>query len=409
MNFEALLADRTGNMKASAIRETLKVIAQPGMISLAGGIPAPESFPMDIMHQLIDQVLDKYSWRALQYGPTEGFPPLRQALGEYVKTRGVSASAEDVIITTGSQGSLDALGKIMITKGDKIVVEAPTYLGALSAFNPYEPEYLSVRTDADGVIPEALDEILSRHRVKFVYLIPTFQNPSGRTIPLARRQEIARIIVHHGALLLEDDPYSRLRYRGDDLPTIKSLAPDHVVYMSTMSKVLAPGLRIGYCVAPPDIRNWMVLAKQGIDLQSSSFDQALAAEYVSTGCLEKQIPKIVALYRPKQEAMLAALDKYFPESFTWSRPDGGMFLWAEGPKGLDADRLYYKAVERKVAYVPGRYFYADGESGRAAMRLNFTMSTVEELDRAIKILADLFAAELSERHRVESLKAARGH
>ena len=219
--------------------------------------------------------------------------------------------------------------------------------------------------------------------------MPTFQNPTGRTLPLARRQKIAAIIKKYNALLIEDDPYSALRYRGEGVATLKSLAPEHVVYVSTLSKVFAPGLRIGFCVAPALIRKWLVIVKQGTDLHSSTFNQALAAEYIGGGSLARHLPNIINWYRPKQEAMLAALDRYFPDSFSWSRPEGGMFIWAEGPPGLDMEKLYWKAVEKKVAYVPGKYFYTGPGEGIETMRLNFTMAEEATLDRAMKILSEV--------------------
>lgn len=384
-----LLSSRTDGMKANMIREILKVVAQPGMISLAGGLPAPESFPIKIMEELASDVLKEYSWRSLQYGPTEGFGPLREALAALVAKRGVKATSDDVIITSGSQGSLDALGRILISPGDYVAVEAPTYLGAITAFNAYEPRYVEIETDDGGVIPESLEHLLKNTKCKMIYSIPTFQNPSGRTISLARRQQIAEIIIRRQALLVEDDAYGFVRYRGDDLPPIKVFAPDNVVYLSTLSKTLAPGLRIGYCVAPPVIKRWMVLSKQGVDLHTSSFDQAMAAKYISGGYLERQLPHILNLYRPRLDAMLAALDKYFPKDFKWSKPNGGMFVWAEGPSGFNTDLLYEKAIERKVAFVPGRHFFVTPDKGLETMRLNFSMVNEATITKAIEMLAEI--------------------
>ncbi len=389
MKVESLLAARMKGISPSAIREILKVVNKPGMVSLAGGIPAPESFPMDIMGELTRRVFEKYSSKALQYDVSEGFVPLREELARYLKTLGLNFGAQDIQITSGSQGLLDAIGKVLIEPGCLIAVEAPTYLGALQAFAPYEPRYVSIQTDEDGIIPEALETILTRNKIRFIYLIPTFQNPSGRTLSLERRKKVAEIIRKHDALLVEDDPYSRLRYRGQELPTIKQFAPDHVIYMSTFSKIYAPGLRIGFSVAPPDISSWLIVAKQGIDLHTSSFNQALAAEYLSGGFLETQLPKIISLYRPKQEAMLKALEDHMPKSYRWSKPDGGMFIWLEGPDGLDAVKVYPKAIERNVAYVPGKFFYADPNEGFNTMRLNFTMSSADALYNAVKTLAEV--------------------
>ena len=389
MDFRHLLANRTERMGVNVIREILKVVSQPGMVSLAGGIPAPESFPMDNMKELTERVIDKYGSKAFQYDLTEGFTPLREALVDYLQRKSIMISAEDILIASGSQGVLDTIGEVLISKGDNIAVEAPTYLGAIQAFKPYEPEFVRIAMDDDGLVPESLEEVLKKHTIKFVYTVPTFQNPTGRSISLDRRKQIASIITRYRALLIEDDPYSALRYRGEILPAIKTFAPEHVVYITTLSKVLAPGLRIGICVAPPFIRKWLTIAKQGIDLHTSTFNQAIAAEYIAGGYLAQQLPRIIHLYRPKQEAMLKALESYFPASFRWSKPEGGMFIWAEGPKGVDMEELYWKAIEKKVAYVPGKYFYTQPGEGQETMRLNYTMSDEGTIDQAIKTLAEI--------------------
>ena len=393
MDFNHLLANRTRTMDVNAIREILKVVSQPGMISLAGGIPAPQSFPLGIMGELTAIVIERYGSSAFQYDPTEGFPPLRQALADYLERKGINASAEDVVVASGSQGVLDAVGKILISKGDHVAVEAPTYLGALQAFNSYEPQYARMDTDDGGLIPASLDRVLTEQKIKFIYLVPTFQNPTGRTIDLARRKEIAAIIQKHKALLIEDDHYGALRYRGDALPPIKTLAPENVVYVSTLSKIFAPGLRIGFCVAPQVIRQWLVIVKQGVDLHTSTFNQALAAEYLSGGYLDNHLPNIINLYRPRQQAMLAAMDQYFPDSFQWSRPEGGMFLWAEGPRGLDMERVYWKAIERNVAYVPGKFFYTRKGEGIETLRLNYTMADKAAIKKSIQTLSKVMIAE----------------
>ncbi len=389
MEFDRLLSSRTGSIRDNAIREILKVVGRPGMISLAGGVPSPDSFPMDIIRGLCNSVMEKYGASAFQYDVTEGFAPLREALSYYLSKKQVSAGANAIIIASGSQGVLDAIGKVLISKGDRVAVEAPTYLGALSAFNPFEPRYISLETDDDGLIPESLEEALRAERVKFVYLVPTFQNPSGRTIPLERRKRIAGILQTYGALLVEDDPYSDLRYRGEPIPPIKSYAPDHVVYIGTLSKIFAPGLRIGFCVAPASIQDWLVRVKQGTDLHTGTFAQALSAEYLTGGYLDRHLPRILSIYRPKQEAMLKALDDYFPRDAKWSRPEGGMFIWAEAGDGLDMETVYQEALSRNVAFVPGKYFYADRANEVSAMRLNFTMSKETDIDKAIRILGEV--------------------
>lgn len=384
---ESILASRTTHMGSSVIREILKVVAQPGVVSLAGGLPAPEAFPMDIIRDLTNRVLDTYGVSALQYDRTEGFDPLREALGDYLPGIGVIATPGTVNVASGSQGVLDMLGKILITPGDVIAMEAPTYLGAIQAFNPYEPTYVKMRTDQHGLIPESMEEVVKKHRPKMVYLVPTFQNPTGRTIPLERRKEIARIAREYNVLVIEDDPYGALRYRGEVVPPIQSLAPDNVVYCGTFSKTFCPGIRTGYYVAPEFIRGWLVKAKQGIDLHTSTLSQALAAEYLRGGFLQSHLRDIIDLYKPKQEAMLDALDEHFPKEFSWIRPEGGMFIWLEGPKGLDVMPIYDEGIRRKVAFVPGRFFFTEPGDGMETMRLNFTMADEPTLRAAIERLA----------------------
>jgi 2-aminoadipate transaminase len=393
MGLEDLLATRTRLMEASAIREILKVATSPGVISLAGGLPAAESFPIDLMEELMGRVLSTYGARAFQYDASEGFGPLREALGPHLAARGVTAAAEEVLVFSGSQGILDGIGKVLISPGDRVAVEAPTYLGALQAFQPYEPCYVEIETDDNGVVPESLDRVLAGG-AKFVYLVPTFQNPTGRTLPLNRRRAVAEILRRRDALLVEDDPYSDLRYSGERVPPVHAFAPERVVYVSTVSKTFAPGMRVGFCVAPEPIRRWMVIARQGVDLHTSTLAQALTAEYIAGGHLERQVPRIIELYRPRQGAMLEALAHHMPEDFRWTRPEGGMFVWVEGPPGLDTLRLYERTVARGVAFVPGRYFFVNEKDGSATFRMNFTAADPKTIERAISILGDAIAEEL---------------
>ena len=378
-------------MQASAIREILKVASSPGMVSLAGGLPASESFPLEYIEELTGAVLTKYGSQALQYDASEGFRPLREALVGHLGSRGVETSADDIVIFSGSQGILDGIGKILISPGDIVAVEAPTYLGALQAFSPYEPGYAEIATDEDGLIPESLDDVLAANRVKLVYLVPTFQNPTGRTLTLERRKAVAALLRKHDALLVEDDPYSDLRYAGKAVPPIKSLAPEHVVYSTTLSKTFAPGLRLGICVAPAPIQRWLVTARQGVDLHTNTFAQALAAEYVAAGYLERQLPRIIELYRPRQQALIAALEAHLPEDFRFTRPEGGMFIWVEGPAGFDAEALQTKLLERGVAFVPGKFFFVNPEANTNTFRMNFTAADPETLERAISVMGDVIA------------------
>jgi len=386
---ENLLAGRTARMGASAIREILKVVSRPGMVSLAGGIPSPQAFPMELMAELTASVLERHGETAFQYGTTEGYMPLREALVGYLHTLGIESTAEKINITSGSQGTLDGIAKILISPGDVIAVEAPTYLGALQSFNPYEPTYAQIETDADGVIPESMEEVIRKSRPKMVYLVPTFQNPTGRTIPLERRKQIAQIAIRTNTLVIEDDPYGQLRYEGEFISPIYPFAPDHVIYCGTMSKVFSPGLRVGFNLAPALLAEWMVKAKQGVDLHTSSFSQALAAEFLNGGHLARHIPKIIDLYKPRLNALVQAMEESLPDTYTWIKPDGGMFVWAEGPEDLDAVALYAVATQHyNVAYVPGTYFYAKPGSGKNTMRLNFTMADEATLKSAVGKLGE---------------------
>jgi len=373
-------------MRKNQIREILKVVSQPGMISLAGGIPAPETFPLEELYRINEAVLDRYGAAALQYDLTEGFTPFREALVSYLGAKAITVGADDILVFNGSQSVLDTLGKALITPGDAIALETPSYLGAISAFSAYEPRYVSIATDDEGILPEALEEALDRQEIKFIYLVTTFQNPTGRSLSIERRQQVAEIVKQRGALVIEDDPYSDLRYRGEAVPPFYTYAPDNTVYVSTVSKVFAPGLRLGFCVAPPLIHEWLYTAKQGADLHSNTYAQALAAEYIRSGVIDTQVPKIIELYRPRQEAMLAAMEQHIPGDYTWTKPEGGMFIWVEGPAGLDAEALYWKAVERKVAFVPGKYFYIDPADGLPTMRLNFTRPNEATIEAAIAAL-----------------------
>ena len=387
-----MLSRRTGHMTGNAIREILSVISQPGMMSLAGGLPAPQTFPIEDLYRINETVLDRYGAASLQYDLTEGFAPFRAALVDYLAAKGVRCDADGIIVCNGSQSALDLLGKVLISEGDVIALESPSYLGAITAFNAYQPRYVSIESDADGIIPESLSEVLETHPVKFIYLVTTFQNPTGRTLNGARRQQIAEIIREHGALVVEDDPYSDLRYRGDAIEPLYVCAPENCVYVSTLSKVFAPGLRLGFCVSPAPVHHWLRIAKQGADLHSNTYAQALATEYIRGGYLARQLPKIIALYRPRQESMLAALSAHMPGDWHWTQPEGGMFIWVEGPEGVDAEELYWRCVERKVAFVPGKYFYQGAGEGLATMRLNFTMSDEATIERAVEILCQVIRA-----------------
>jgi len=389
------LSIRTQNMRGSAIREMLKQLDVPGMISFAGGNPAPESFPTQLFAGLQQRVFERYGHKALQYSATEGFAPLREAIAERLRAQGIPADANRILITNGSQGALDALSKVLLDVDTPLGVESPTYLGALQSFSPYQPNFITLETDDEGATPQSLRALFSEHPHGIAYLMPTFQNPSGRMAGLTRRCELAQVIEEYPCLVIEDEPYHSLRYESDEQIALASLCPDRVVYMGTLSKVFAPGLRLGFCLAPEWLFPWLVKAKQGTDLHTSTLSQAMAAEYIQGGFLDEQLPKTIAIYRSRRNAMLDALSQFLPMDFQFTRPHGGMFIWVEGPKSFDAEACLQKALLAKVAFVVGSAFYPNHPSqlnaqmGRNCFRLNFTMPTESQIFEGIRKLTQV--------------------
>lgn len=384
------MADRTERMESSIIREILKLIGEPGMISLAGGLPSPEAFPVELVNELSYEAFRRWGSAPLQYAASEGFGPLREAVSVYLREQNPAAEAGRILAINGSQQILDLVAKLLLNPGDQVALESPTYLGALQAFNPYQPRYAEMESDEEGLIPESLEEVLNRDKPKFVYLVPTFQNPTGKTLGNRRREVLAAIIRRYDIPVIEDDPYGAIRYRGEAPIPLAALAPEQVLYTGTFSKTFAPGLRLGYVLAPQEIFPWLVKAKQSSDLHTGTYVQALAALYLEQGHMARQIEAIIELYRPRQEAMLNALARSFPASFRFTRPDGGMFVWAEGPEGFDSLEAYHEAVKSKVAFVPGRFFYARSGAGAGTLRMNFTNSSVEQIETAVERLGLLF-------------------
>lgn len=382
-------ACRTTAMTNPIIQDILKVANKPGIISLAGGLPAPESFPMDIIDQLTKKVLLKYRGSAFQYGPTQGMMELREALVIHLSARPIDTDASHILVANGSQSILDLLGRIFIEKGVVVGIEKPTYLGALQAFTPYEPTYVEMDTDKEGITLESFKQVTINSKPRIIYLNPTFQNPTGKTLSLKRRIELGKLIRELNVLVIEDDPYGNLLYSGKAVQPLWKFAPDNVIYVSTFSKILAPGIRIGYCVAPLDITTMLVAAKQGSDLHTNSFSQALAAEYLLGGYLEKQLPKIIEIYKPRLETMLSSLKRHMPKGYVWTEPNGGMFVWVTGPKEFNSLELYDKAIAAGVAFVPGFCFFAGKGEGSNTMRLNFTNVSEDKIENGIKILSSL--------------------
>jgi len=386
----ARYAHRLEHLRPSTIREILKVTTQPDVISFAGGLPAPELFPVEGVLAAAERVLrGGGACQALQYGETEGYLPLREWVAGEMARRGAPCSSDEVLITSGSQQALDLLGRVFLDPGDVVLTENPTYLAAIQAFQAYEARFVPVPTDADGIIPSALPELVARHRPKFLYIIPNFQNPTGVTLSGPRRSELMRTAVELGLLVVEDDPYRQLRYTGEHLPPVKAWDGDGLLlYTSTFSKTIAPGLRLGWLVAPAPILARLVVAKQAADLHSSSLDQRIAFEYLSTGENERHLERTRAAYRQRHAAMDQALRQHLPADYRWTRPEGGMFLWVTCPDWVDTAQLLAPALERKVLFVPGRDFFPDG-GGHNFMRLNFSNSTPERINEGVMRLAGL--------------------
>jgi len=404
--WEQRYAQRTNRMGSSAIRELLKLTQKPDIISFAGGLPAPEIFPVEEFRAATDAVLVKQGRKALQYSTTEGYLPLRQFIVQKMARYGIEATPENVLITSGSQQALDLIGKILINPGDRILTERPTYLGALQAWRAYQAEFTSVPIDDDGLQTDLLEEALCGGP-KFMYILPNFQNPGGVTLSLPRRQSLIEAADRYGTPIVEDDPYGELRYECDHQPPLVVLDADklmsrapvsknggyfhgNVIYLSTFSKTLAPGLRLGWIVAPVRVIQSCVMAKQGVDLHTSSFVQMVAYELVKSGFLDGHVRKIRDIYHERRDVMLDAMKLHFPEGVRWTRPKGGLFLWVTFPEHISAADVLEKAVENKVAFVPGTAFFPDG-GGENTARFNFSNAKPDRIREGIQRLGDVLA------------------
>ena len=382
-------ARRMGAVRPSTIREILKVTEQADILSFAGGLPAPELFPVADIQAATERVLREGGVAALQYGPSEGFGPLRECFAAESRRRGIDCAANDILIMTGSQQPLDLAGKILLDAGDCVLTESPTYMAALQAFQSYEVRFAAAPTDENGLIPEALPELIERERPKFLYTIPNFQNPTGVTLANERRRQIYELAVRYGLIVLEDDPYGALRYAGQPLPPIKSLDTEGlVIYQSTVSKTIAPGLRVGWVVASEPIRRKLIIAKQAADLHTSSFDQRIVHRYLTDFDSPAHVERIRRAYGERFSVMDAALRESMPEGFTWTHPQGGMFLWVTCPEGVNTNELMLEALKRKILFVPGQDFFPDA-SGQRYMRLNFSNTKPELIREGIQRLAEV--------------------
>ena len=399
-------AQRTKCAKSSIIRELLKVTQRPEVISFAGGLPAPEVFPVEKFKEACDKVLTDRPQFALQYGPTEGYRPLREFIVQQMARYGILAGVDNVMITSGSQQALDLIAKLLINVGDRLLVESPTYLGALQAFNLMGAEYVTVPIDDHGLNTEYLEAAL-RSGPKFMYILPNFQNPGGVTLSEDRRRELVLLSDKYGIPIIEDDPYGQLRYEGEhktplvvlDRPNMHSDSAytlGNVIYLSTFSKLLAPGMRVAWIVAPPDVIARLSQLKQSTDLHTSTFAQMVTYEVARDGFLDEHVKVIRKCYSERKDAMLKALTDYFPPEVTWTQPHGGLFLWVTLPTGIDTRKLLDEALRNDVAFVPGDPFFPNGDEG-SHMRLNFSNATPEMIREGVRRLSIAVAHELEHR------------
>ncbi len=400
LEFERYFSKKALGMKASEIRELLKLVESSNVISLAGGLPASETFPVEQIKEITKEVLEEHADKALQYGTTKGFTPLRLALARWMEKRyGIPTSKVEIMMVAGSQQALDLAGRVFINRGDIVVVEGPTYLAALQAFKYYDPEFLSIPMDHKGMRIDLLEEKLKKlkaqgKKVKFVYTVSTFQNPMGVTMSVDRRKRLVELADEYDFLIIEDSPYTELRYSGEPVPPVKHFDDTgRVIYLGTFSKILAPGFRLGWIAAQPQFIRKMEIAKQSIDLCANTLAQLIAWKYVEDGYLDEHIPEIVEFYKPRRDAMLKALEDFMPEGVGWTKPDGGMFIWVTLPEGIDTKMMLEKAVAKGVAYVPGEAFFAHRDV-KNTMRLNFTYVPEEKIREGVKRLAEVIEAEM---------------
>ena len=384
-------AKRAEQLQSSVIREILKITMRPDIISFAGGLPSPETFPVEHMKQVFDKVLTEQGKIALQYGPSDGYAPLREWIAASLSIPGVTITPDQVLMVSGSQQALDLIGKVLIEENSKVLVETPSYLGALQAFSVYQPQFVSVPTDDFGLLPEEVAKIADDARL--LYALPDFQNPTGRTMPLERRLALVETCARLGLPLIEDDPYGSLSYRAEPLPKMLTMNPDGVIYMGSFSKVLTPGIRLGYVVAPVPLVRKLEQAKQAADLHTSQLTQMVVYEAIKDGFLAKHIPSIRTLYANQCQVMLDALTEFFPAGVKWSKPEGGMFIWVTLPQHMDGMALLEEAIAQHVAFVPGAPFYAN-EAEKNTLRLSFVTVPPEKIRAGVQTLAKLIAAKI---------------
>ncbi|MGE5460891.1 MAG: PLP-dependent aminotransferase family protein [Solirubrobacterales bacterium] len=388
-----LYARRTGGMSASEVRALFAVASRPEVVSLAGGMPYVQALPTEHVLEVVEAVLMEKADVALQYGGGQGSPNLRERLAMLMVEEATIADPEDMVVTSGAQQGLDLLGKVLIDPGDLIAIEAPAYVGALSAFSAYEPRYLQIELDDEGMVVERLEEALVRgERPKFVYTVPNFHNPAGVTMSGRRREHLVALCREAHIPIVEDNPYGLLRFEGTPEPTLRSMDPQNVIYLGTVSKVFAPGVRVGWALAEPGVLQRLVLAKEAADLCGSNLNMLVTERYLAGEMWRTNLDRLVQTYRSRRDVMLAALAERFPADATWTRPAGGFYVWVTLPSYFDTRALLAAAVERRVAYVPGTAFYPDGR-GTDAMRLAFCYPTEDRIEEGVKRLGELLADE----------------
>lgn len=390
-------AKRMDNIKASEIRELLKLTQKPEIISFAGGLPAPELFPVEELEKVSSKVLEEQGTTALQYGPTEGYEPLRVEITKRMEKVGIECKPEDILVTSGSQQGLDFSGKIFLNPGDIVLCESPSYLGAINAFKAYEPEFIGVPTDENGMIMEELEDILKNNdRVRFIYVIPDFQNPSGRTWSIERRKRLIELANEYNVAIIEDNPYGELRFEGEYYPAIKHYDTEgRVIFLGTFSKIFCPGLRLGWVCAEEEVLNKFVLAKQGSDLQSSTISQMQVARFLEEYDIEAHIEKLKKVYKKRRDLMINTMKEEFPEEIKFTNPEGGLFTWVVLPEYMNARDLAVKAIEKNVAFVPGGSFFPNG-GNENTLRLNYSSMDDEKIVIGIKRLAEAIKSMMKE-------------
>lgn len=390
MDTQNKMAERVKSLKASAIREIFKIVGQPGMISMAGGIPSPSVFPTEAFAKISEDILSNNGASALVYGVTEGYKPLIKKVEAINKNKNIGRDFDTTIITTGAQQAIDLACKAYVNEGEGIIVEDPSFIGSLNSFRSYNAKLYGAPVLSDGIDTDKVEELLKTENIKLIYVIPTFQNPTGITMSLDKRKKLLELAEKYDCYILEDNPYGDLRFTGEDIPTIKSMdETGRVIYVGSFSKTLAPGLRVGFAVAHADVMDRIVVVKQVNDVHTTLLTQMMVDRFLEKYDFDEQIKKGCDLYKSQCECMLNAMDKYFPEGVTYTRPEGGIFLWVTLPEGVNTNDLLLKCVEKKVAFVPGNSFMIDIEKPTNTFRLNYSTMSNENIEIGIQRIAEI--------------------